>query len=164
MKLFLLLRAQSNTLNAKFPNAVTTVWWCTQQILKTTEQLPFPRRRTTLSTKRLTNKKIQSTIASERKNGSSMTKKYRTTQVRFQAIRLRGAISVIFGAQVSLPIHYWERDEVYLTTLLWQNNARKNGLIYRMLFSELYKIMVKKVTFAGFREGDRPNRPWIRPC
>jgi len=33
-----------------------------------------------------------------------------------------------------------------------------------MLFSELYKIMVKKVTFVGFRVGDRPNRPpWIRP-
>ena len=90
MKLFLLLRAQSNILNAKFPNAVTTVWWCTEQILKTTEQLPFPRRQTTLSTKRLTNKKIGSTIASERKNGSSMTKNYRTTQIRIQAIRLRG--------------------------------------------------------------------------
>jgi len=25
-----------------------------------------------------------------------------------------------------------------------------------MLFSELYKIMVKKVTFLGFRGGDRP--------
>jgi len=34
----------------------------------------------------------------------------------------------------------------------------------RMLFSELFKIMVKKVTFVGFRGGDRPNRPpWIRP-
>jgi len=27
-----------------------------------------------------------------------------------------------------------------------------------MLFSVLYKIMVNKVTFAGFRGGDRPNR------
>jgi len=25
-----------------------------------------------------------------------------------------------------------------------------------MLFSELYEIMVKKVTFVGFRRGDRP--------
>ena len=25
-----------------------------------------------------------------------------------------------------------------------------------MLFSELYKTMVKKVTFADFKEGDRP--------
>jgi len=28
-----------------------------------------------------------------------------------------------------------------------------------MLFSDLYKIMVKKVTFVGFRGGDRPNLP-----
>jgi len=27
-----------------------------------------------------------------------------------------------------------------------------------MLFSELYKIKVNKVTFVGFRGGDRPNR------
>jgi len=26
-----------------------------------------------------------------------------------------------------------------------------------MLFSELYKIMVKKVTFVGFRGGGHPN-------
>jgi len=33
-----------------------------------------------------------------------------------------------------------------------------------MLFSELYKIIVNKVTFVGFRgESDRPNTPWIRP-
>jgi len=28
-----------------------------------------------------------------------------------------------------------------------------------MLFSELYRVMVKKVTFVGFRGADRPNRP-----
>ena len=28
-----------------------------------------------------------------------------------------------------------------------------------MLFSELYKIMVKEVAFVGFLSGDRPNRP-----
>jgi len=28
-----------------------------------------------------------------------------------------------------------------------------------MLFSELHKIVVNEVTFAGFRGGDRPNRP-----
>jgi len=32
-----------------------------------------------------------------------------------------------------------------------------------MLSSELYKIMVRKVTFEGFRRGDCPNRPpWVR--
>jgi len=36
----------------------------------------------------------------------------------------------------------------------------ENGLISRMLFSELYKIMVNKVTFVGFSGGgNRPNRP-----
>ena len=56
-----------------------------------------------------------------------------------------GAILVIFGSQVSLRVHYCRRHEVYFTTLLWQNNGRQNGLISRMLFFELYKIMVKKL-------------------
>jgi len=34
-----------------------------------------------------------------------------------------------------------------------------------MLFSELYKILVKKVTFLGFRGAIAPiAHPWIRPC
>jgi len=37
------------------------------------------------------------------------------------------------------------------------------ALISRMLFYELYKIMVKKVAFVGFRWGDRPNRPDLKP-
>ena len=28
-----------------------------------------------------------------------------------------------------------------------------------MLFSELHKIVVNKITFVGFRGDDRPNRP-----
>ena len=32
-----------------------------------------------------------------------------------------------------------------------------------MLFSELYKIMVNKVTFVGFRGGDRHNPPSLDP-
>jgi len=56
-----------------------------------------------------------------------------------------------FGRQVSLRVHYCKRDEVYFTTLLRQNNGRQNGLISRMLFSELFKLMVNKVTFIGFR-------------
>ena len=58
------------------------------------------------------------------------------------------------------------RDEVYFTTLLWQNNGQQNCLISRIRFSELFKIMVKKVAFVGFRGGDRPNRRtrWIRTC
>jgi len=84
-------------------------------------------------------------------------------QGRIHSVSLGGAISVIFGSQVSLRVHYCKRDEVYFTTLLWQHNGRQNGLISRMLFSELFKIMVKKVTFVGFRGGDRPNRTSLDP-
>jgi len=48
------------------------------------------------------------------------------------------------------------RDEVYFTTLLWQNNQRLNGFISLTLFSELHEIMVNKVTLVSFRRGDRP--------
>jgi len=44
------------------------------------------------------------------------------------ASKFRGAISVLFGSQVSLRVHVCKRDEVYLTTLLWQNNWGQNGL------------------------------------
>jgi len=38
------------------------------------------------------------------------------------------------------------------------------GIDFNMLFSVLYKIIVIKVTFLGFRGSDRPNHPlWIRP-
>jgi len=37
------------------------------------------------------------------------------------------------------------------------------GLISRMVLSELYNIMVKNVTFVGFKGGDRPNRPPLDP-
>ena len=79
------------------------------------------------------------------------------------ARKFRGAISIIFGSQVSLRVHYYKRDEVYFTTLLWQNNGRQNGLISRMLFSELCKIMAKRATFVGFRGQISPIAPlWIR--
>jgi len=65
------------------------------------------------------------------------------------------------GSQVSQRLPYCKRDEAYFTTMLWPNNGWQNGLILRMLFSELYKIMVNKITFAGFMGGDRPL--WIPP-
>jgi len=40
--------------------------------------------------------------------------------------------------------------------MLWPNNEWQNGLISRILFSELYKIMVNKITFAAFRGGRSP--------
>jgi len=34
-----------------------------------------------------------------------------------------------------------------------------------MLFSDLYKIMVNKITFVGYRGAIAPIvHPWIRPC
>jgi len=47
------------------------------------------------------------------------------------------AISVIFGSQVSLQVHYCKTDQVCFTTLLLQNNGRPNSLMLRMLFSEV---------------------------
>ena len=35
--------------------------------------------------------------------------------------------------------------------------------ISRMLFSELYQIMVNKAIIIGFRAGDRPNHPLDPP-
>jgi len=71
-------------------------------------------------------------------------------------VRGGGAIS---GSLASLRVRYYKRDEVCITTPLLQNNGRKNGLISRMLFYELYKIMVNEVTFVGFRGIDCPNPP-----
>jgi len=71
-----------------------------------------------------------------------------------------GAIPAIFRSQVSLRVHYSKRDEVFFTTLLRQNNGLQDDLISRMLFSELYKIMVSKITFAGLK---RPIAPGSTP-
>jgi len=44
------------------------------------------------------------------------------------------------------------------------NNGQQNGLILRTLFSELFQIVVEKVTFAGFKGAIAPFLPiWIRP-
>jgi len=43
----------------------------------------------------------------------------------------------------------------------------KMALYRECFFSELYKIMVKKVTLVGFRGCDRPNRRrpyWTQTC
>ena len=54
------------------------------------------------------------------------------------ASKVKGAISVTFGSQVSLRVHYCKRDEVYFTTLLWQNNGSQNGLIIE---SDVFRIV-----------------------
>ena len=74
-----------------------------------------------------------------------------------------GTIWMIVGSPISLWVHYCKRDKVYFATLLWQNNGRQNGLISRMLFSELFKIMVKKAIFAGFRGRSPQSPPCTRP-
>jgi len=43
-------------------------------------------------------------------------------------------------------------------------NGWKNDLMSRMLFSELYKIIVNESTFVGFRQGDCPNRFLNQNC
>jgi len=43
---------------------------------------------------------------------------------RIQTVSLGGAISLIFGNQVSLPVHWCRRQEVYFTTLLRQKDGR----------------------------------------
>ena len=77
------------------------------------------------------------------------------------ASKLRGDISVILVSQVSQQLRYCKRDEVCFTKQLRQNNRRWNGLISRMLFSELYKNHVNEATFVGFRG---QSAPWIDPC
>jgi len=66
------------------------------------------------------------------------------------------AISAIFGSRVSLGVQYSKRYEVHVTTLVWKNIGRKNGFVSRMLFFELYKIILNKVIFVGFRILDPP--------
>jgi len=65
-----------------------------------------------------------------------------------------GAISVIFGSQVSLRVLYCKRDDVYFAT-------RQNGLTSRLPFSELYKIMMNEVAFVGFRGRSPQSSPLL---
>jgi len=78
------------------------------------------------------------------------------SQGRIQPVSLRGAISVIFHSHVSLRVHSNQRGSI-IHSIAVTKNGRQNGLISRMLFSKLYKIMVKNVTFLGFRGGRSPQ-------
>ena len=51
-------------------------------------------------------------------------------QEQIHPARLGREILVILSSQVSLRVHYCKRDEVYFTTLLWQNNGHQNSVIY----------------------------------
>ena len=79
---------------------------------------------------------------------------------------VRRAISGILDSQVPYQLCYCNRDEVYFTTLQWQNNGRQNGIYAGMLFSELYKTMANKVIFVGFKgaitpPGSTPVHYWL---
>jgi len=64
--------------------------------------------------------------------------KHTWMQGRIQPVSLGGgAIWGLFGSQVFLRVHCCRTDEVCFTRQLWQNNGRQNGLVSRMLFSEL---------------------------
>ena len=67
------------------------------------------------------------------------------------ASMVRREISAKFDSEVSLRVHYCKRNEACFATLLWQTNGPQNSLISWMLFSELHKIMVNKVSFVRFR-------------
>ena len=45
-----------------------------------------------------------------------------------------------------------------------KKNERQNGLLSRMLFTELHNITVNKVALVGFRQVDRSIAFCIRPC
>jgi len=56
-----------------------------------------------------------------------------------------------------MALYREQRDNSNMTTDLF-------GIGFDILFSELYKTMMNKVTFAGFRKGYLPNHPlWIHP-
>jgi len=80
-----------------------------------------------------------------------MTYSYRTRPDADPANKVRVAISAIFGSQVSYQLWHCKKDQVHFTALQWQNNGRQNSHVLRTLFSELYNIMVNKVTFLSFR-------------
>jgi len=54
-----------------------------------------------------------------------------------------GAISVVFGIQVSLRVHYCKRVQEYFTTLLWQKNWRQNGLTKTAKVSAFKSVFVR---------------------
>jgi len=55
-------------------------------------------------------------------------------QGQIQPVRLGGTISVIFGGQVSIRVHHCKKDEVYITTLVWQDNDGKMALYRKYCF------------------------------
>jgi len=104
-----------------------------------------------------------------------------SSQAKFWAVPIQQGAKHVFGACIEITLcearadpvskftggnfsNIWEsslmtgsllykRRSILQKILLWQNNGRQNRMISRMLFFELYKIMVNNVTFVGFRGG-----------
>ena len=66
-------------------------------------------------------------------------------QGRIQPVSLGRAISMIFGSQVSLQVHYCKRDEAYFITLLWQKMDGKVALYRECCFPNCSKSWQKKL-------------------
>jgi len=86
------------------------------------------------------------------------------TQGRIQPVSLGGAISVIFGSQVSLRVHS-VKEMKYTSQHCCDKTVDGKMALYReCCFLNCSKIIVKKVTFVGFRRVIAPIAlPWIRP-
>jgi len=78
-----------------------------------------------------------------------------------QSVNLEEVISVIFASQVSQRLRTVQEMKYTSQHCCDKNNGWPNGLISRMLFSVLYKIIVNKVNFSGFTGR---SLPWISPC
>jgi len=80
-------------------------------------------------------------------------------QGRIQPVRFGGR----FQEYLVVKSHYsfTAVRDMKFTSQYCNAKTTDGKIVSRMLFSEFYKIMVNKVTFVGFRLGDRPL--WIRP-
>ena len=72
------------------------------------------------------------------------------------------AVSVIFGSQVSLRVHYCKRDEVLHNTTVTKQWMTKWPYIANAVFQIVDNVMVTKVTLVGFSGGS--NRPFPGYC
>jgi len=94
------------------------------------------------------------------------------TQGRIQPVSLGGAISVIFGSQVSLRVHS-VKEMKYTSQHCCDKTVDGKMALYReCCFLNCSKIIVKKVTFVGFRRviapiaprGSAPGLTWVQAC
>ena len=69
----------------------------------------------------------------------------KVSTVKNSSIPINNKHRTLFHSQLLKRLHSCKRDELYITTLLWQNNGRQNDLYRECCFlSELYKIRVNE--------------------